>query len=88
MRAPADADTKTTYAVILSAKPSPAPAIIRLRRLLKIALRAFALECIDVKEITTTAPESAPHCTPCNAISLDITTCSNPRRTNGEINHE
>lgn len=76
------------YALILTAKPSDVPAIIRLRRLLKLALRGFAMECIEVKEIPATAPQTAPHCTPCNGISLENTNSSIPEWTKEGKTHE
>ncbi len=40
------------YTITIRAMPSNTPAAIRLRQLLKLALRAFSLRCISVTEIT------------------------------------
>jgi hypothetical protein len=40
-----------TYRVILKAVPSDIPAVARLRRLLKIALRACQLRCVRIEEV-------------------------------------
>jgi len=40
-----------TYRVTLEAKPDEAPAHVRLRRLLKLAGRGFALKCIEVVKV-------------------------------------
>ncbi|HET6249490.1 MAG TPA: hypothetical protein VFE47_17505 [Tepidisphaeraceae bacterium] len=41
----------TTYAIILRPIDQAVPAEVRLRRLLKAALRAYGLRCIDVREL-------------------------------------
>ena len=38
------------YTITFEASNSTVPAIIRLRRLLKLALRAFGFRCIEVKQ--------------------------------------
>lgn len=38
-----------TYLVCLRAKPSGVPAVVRLKQLLKVALRRFGLEAVSVK---------------------------------------
>jgi hypothetical protein len=38
-----------TFALVLKALPWSTPAVVRLRRLLKCALRSFGLRCIDVR---------------------------------------
>jgi hypothetical protein len=49
-----------TYIVTLSPirGPWPAQPIIRLRRFLKTALRAFGLRCTNVREIETTSKKT------------------------------
>jgi hypothetical protein len=39
------------FLVELEAEPHPAPAINRLRRFLKLALRAYGLRCTDIREV-------------------------------------
>ena len=38
------------YVIVLKATPHPSPAIVRLRRLLKTALRAYGLKCVECRE--------------------------------------
>jgi len=38
------------FIITLEAKPSTVPAIIRLRKLLKIAWRGLGLKCVKIKE--------------------------------------
>jgi hypothetical protein len=45
------------YQLTLEALPDSAPAVIRLRRFLKAALRAYGLRCTSAVELH---PESAP----------------------------
>jgi hypothetical protein len=78
----ARANTPTTYTLTLVAKQCDIPAENRMRQLLKIALRAFDFRCVEVKEISPTAPETAPHGTPCNGNALDNTKSSIPQRAN------
>ena len=40
-----------TFTITIVAGPGPVPAIIRVRQLLKIALRAFKLTCTSIKEV-------------------------------------
>ncbi len=41
----------TTYVVTFSPGPSDVPIELRLRRLLKIALRSFSFTAVDIKEL-------------------------------------
>ena len=50
---------KPTFTFTMEAVPDDIPPIIRLRRFLKAAQRAYGLKCIDVKETTPTPPEPA-----------------------------
>jgi hypothetical protein len=43
--------TSERYELVLRAEPWSVPAIIRLRRLLKLALRSFGLRCVELKEL-------------------------------------
>lgn len=48
---------QTTYRITLTPTPGGPPAIIRLRRLLKAALRGFGMKCLAVEEMPET-PEN------------------------------
>jgi hypothetical protein len=50
---PRDPDIRIT----LRPKPDAVPSNIRLRRLLKLALRAFGLVCVDVREVPAETPK-------------------------------
>lgn len=43
--------TKTRYAIELRPEPGDVPGIVRLRRLLKSALRGYGLRCVAVREL-------------------------------------
>lgn len=43
--------TAPRYHLTLEAQPEAVPAVIRLRRLLKVALRGFGLKCVAVAEV-------------------------------------
>lgn len=50
--------TKPTFSLTLTALGDDSrPATVRLRTLLKIALRAFRLRCVEVREIEPTLPK-------------------------------
>jgi hypothetical protein len=50
-------DNRPTFRVTLSALPAwSVPAVLRLRRFLKAALRAYGLRCIEVIEMTAAPP--------------------------------
>jgi hypothetical protein len=42
---------RTRYRLELEAKPAGVPAAVRLRRALKVLLRAFGLRCVWVREV-------------------------------------
>jgi hypothetical protein len=46
------------YRVLLRPQPGEAPAFVRLRRLLKLALRAFGLRYVLVEEISPNGPDN------------------------------
>ena len=48
------------FRLVLRPRPGGPPPIIRLRRLLKAALRAFGLRCLRVEEIRPDDPASKP----------------------------
>jgi hypothetical protein len=50
--------SKPTYTITLEAQPNAIPETVRLRRLLKLALRAFGFRCVSVKEIKKKEPQS------------------------------
>jgi hypothetical protein len=59
----------TLYRVILEAKPDEAPPHVRLRRLLKLAGRGFALRCVEVVKL----PDGAPlECVPGTEGGADV----------------
>jgi hypothetical protein len=52
---------RPTFALTVQAVPgSDVPAIIRLRRFLKMALRSYGLKCTEAREITPPVPASRP----------------------------
>jgi hypothetical protein len=50
-RVPSRSRTMTEYVIHLRARPGPTAPAIRLRRLLKLALRGFGMICTNVAEI-------------------------------------
>jgi hypothetical protein len=54
------ADQATVYRVTFLALPDDVPPSIRLRRLLKIALRALALKCTEAEEIRPSEGDTGP----------------------------
>lgn len=44
-------DRPRRYQLVLEPEPSSIPPILRLRKLLKLALRAFGLKCVSAEEI-------------------------------------
>ena len=60
-RQPSSDTGKPTFALTLEALPSwdKAPAINRLRRFLKMALRSYGLKCTEAREITPALPDAA-----------------------------
>jgi hypothetical protein len=69
------------WTIHLRPEPSDVPVEIRVRRLLKLALRRFALRCTDVREIEPTAPDSAPPLTENSDFSGDLRPKNSPVRT-------
>jgi hypothetical protein len=47
------------YELVLVAQPGEVPPIVRLRHLLKLALRGLRLKCVSVREVTID-PAAAP----------------------------
>jgi hypothetical protein len=43
---------RPVYVLTLMAESDPVPAAVRLRRLLKALLRAWAFKCVEVQEVT------------------------------------
>jgi hypothetical protein len=80
-----------TYSVTITALPHATPEIIRLRRLLKLALRGFAMECNDVREIPAgdSGSDTQPHK---KYISIDMKNTCDKTNTDcvsvGRKNHE
>jgi hypothetical protein len=52
------------YRLILRPQPSPTPVAVRLRRLLKYALRVVGLKCLRVEEIAPQPEQTEPPCNP------------------------
>jgi hypothetical protein len=48
--------SQPVFRVLLRAQPGKVPATIRLKRFLKLALRAFGLRCVAVEEIPGLQP--------------------------------
>jgi hypothetical protein len=48
--------TPERYTIVLQAMPSDAPAIIRLRRFLKAALRSYRFRCIGCEALQADVP--------------------------------
>jgi hypothetical protein len=48
------------YRLTLRAQPGAVPPVVRLRRLLKTALRSFGLRCLAVEEVRPDDPEPCP----------------------------
>jgi hypothetical protein len=44
------------YQITLRPEPGPVPAIVRLRKFLKAALRTYGLRCVDMAEVTPAKP--------------------------------
>jgi hypothetical protein len=51
-------DVQPDYRILLRPVQDECPAAVRLRRLLKVALRAFGLRYIDLEEVPARPPES------------------------------
>jgi hypothetical protein len=50
-------DDQQTFNVVLTALPGwGVPAVVRLRRFLKCALRAYGLRCVEIIEVPVAAP--------------------------------
>jgi len=47
---------KPTFNLTLQAEPSGVPAIVRLRRALKVLKRAFGLRCVHIREAKSKEP--------------------------------
>jgi hypothetical protein len=48
--------SREKFALVLQAEAWSTPAVIRLRRALKLLLRSFGLRCLDVREVKPDAP--------------------------------
>ena len=48
------------FALTLQSVPGDVPAIIRLRKFLKMALRSYGLRCTEIREIPEPEPEPEP----------------------------
>lgn len=45
------------FAIMIEAKPDTVPATTRLRRALKVLLRAFGLRCVEIREVPANGDE-------------------------------
>jgi hypothetical protein len=66
------------YLLTVEAQPGPVPAPVRLRRMLKYALRVCGLRCLSAEEMPTTPQPPVD----CSRIKPDS---SNPKVTHGTI---
>jgi hypothetical protein len=53
-------EAQPDYQLTVRPEPGPVPAIIRLRRFLKAALRVYGLKCIDMAEVKPAEPPGEP----------------------------
>lgn len=53
-------EPEPVYRVTLQATGSDVPAVVRLRRFLKMALRGYGLRCLDVEEVNPPPRPAAP----------------------------
>jgi hypothetical protein len=80
--------THTHYRITFKAQPDAVPEIVRLRRLLKTALRAYRFQCLAIEEFQT-PPQTQASVTEGNTLSRGTPTSElqSPQKRTVQIQH-